>query len=500
MGQIRNISKIDAPMHHSPKRRFVNLRLAAALARGGAIGATAAIAALNAFAAPGQTAPVQVPAVEYYYAPLDYYFLTSRDTDKSLLDGAVGWQRTGKTIYGVSAPVSGTSGLARYYFDKVARAASRGSHFFTVLDTERTALAALNLSNSNAAKLPYYEGIDSFMSLPTVEGVGGSCPNGQQPVYRLFRDNARFPDDPNHRFTTDLAVYQGFVASGWAGEGVKFCSPAAPANNAACPQKSYFPDVSQSAFYIDKNLDGATVWDTNSSLRPAVTVSCTGGVVSVLSNGIPNFDSVGIGRNGADASYQTNSRTWRFPQAPNVAATTTQLRNVLGAIAVMVNGVQIYGPVEAPQDNYADPFKAGLLNFCGGHVAQYHYHSFPECFFNQKTLTGNTTFLPAKTPDVVVGYAFDGFPILAPYEYCSTLGDATCVSGIREIRSAYKYTGTGAYTTEAAFDFNVFEAGYGGSTLDRCNGRVNSDGSYAYYATRQFPYYLACYRGTPTVQ
>ena len=465
-----------------------------------AIAATAAVAALNAHAAPGQTAPAQVSAVEYYYAPLDYYFLTSRAADKSLLDGSVGWLRTGKTISGVSAPVAGTSGLARYYFDKVARASMRGSHFFTVLDSERTALAALNPSNSSAATLPCYEGIDSFMNLPTVEGVGGSCPSGQQPVYRLFRDSARFPDDPNHRFTTDTAIYQDFVARGWLGEGVKFCSPAAPASNADCPQKAYFPDVSQSAFYIDKNLDGATVWDANAALRPAVAVTCSGGVVSVASSGIPNFDSVGIGRNGADANYQLNSRTWRFPQVPSLSATTTELRNVLGAIAVMVNGVQIYGPVEAPQDNFADPLKAGLLNFCGGHVAQYHFHSFPECFFNQKTLAGNTTFLPAKTPNVVVGYAFDGFPILAPYEYCSTAGDTTCVSGIREIRSAYRYTGTGAYTTEAAFDANVFEAGYGGSTLDRCNGRVNTDGSYAYYATRQFPYYLACYRGTNTVQ
>ena len=67
----------------------------------GAIGATAFVAAFNTHAAPGQTAIVQVSAVEYYYAPLDYYFLTSRDTDKSLLDGAVGWQRTGKTINGV---------------------------------------------------------------------------------------------------------------------------------------------------------------------------------------------------------------------------------------------------------------------------------------------------------------------------------------------------------------------------------------------------------------
>ncbi len=456
--------------------------------------------ATHAASKPGLSAVTLVTATEYYFAPLDYYFVTSRDADKTLLDGMSNWQRTGQSFNAFSAPIAGSSGLTRYYFDKIAKNSSRGSHFYTVLDAERDALASLNPTNSQAAKLPYNEGNDSYTLPPVTEGVGGVCANGTSAVYRLFRGNARFPDDPNHRFTTSLATYQDFVSRGWEGEGVKFCIPQTLASTVDCPQKGYFPDVSQTANYIDKNLDGKTHWATNAALQPTLAVSCTGGVVSVASNGVPNFDSIGIGQGGASPNYQTNSRTWRFPQNPVVAATTTELRNVLGAIAVMINGVQIFGPVEAPQDNYADPFKAGLLNFCGGHVTQYHYHSFPECFFNQKTLTGTTTFLPAKTPGVVLGYAFDGFPILAPFESCASTSDATCVNGVREIRSAYRYSGTGAYTTEAAFDTNVYESGYGGSTLDRCNGRLEANGDYAYYATRQFPYYLACYRGTRTLQ
>ena len=266
----------------------------------------------------------------------------------------------------------------------------------------------------------------------------------------------------------------------------------------ACPQAAYFPDSSSRDSYVDKNLDGRTTWDANAALRPSVAISCAGGVVSVVSNGIPNFDSLGIGLNGANANYQTNVKTWRFPQNPMAASAPTSIRNKLGPVALMVNGVQIYGPVEAPMDNYADPFKAGLLNYCGGHVTQYHFHAFPECFFNQKTFTSPTTFLPALTPGVVLGYAFDGFAILAPYEYCANPADSTCVNGVREIKSAYQYTGTGAYTTEPAFDNNAYVAGYNGSTLDQCNGKT-VNGTYAYYATRQFPYYLACYRGTATV-
>jgi hypothetical protein len=46
----------------------------------------------------------------------------------------------------------------------------------------------------------------------------------RQQLY-LFRGSARFPDDPNHRFTTNAAVYNAFVAQGWDGEGVNFCVP-----------------------------------------------------------------------------------------------------------------------------------------------------------------------------------------------------------------------------------------------------------------------------------
>jgi hypothetical protein len=234
-------------------------------------------------------------------------------------------------------------------------------------------------------------------------------------------------------------------------------------------------------------------------LLPKVTVSCANSIVSVVSNGIPNFDSVGNGRAGADATYSVNQVTWKFPVSPAKAAATTDLKNVLGPIGVLVNGVQIYGPVEAAVDNFADPFKAGLLNFCGGHVEAYHFHAFPECFFNQKTLGGSTPFLPAKTPGVIVGYALDGFPIKAPYESC-TAGSTACVDGVREITSAYQYTGTNAFTTEAGFTVNTYVAGHNGSTLDKCNGKTDASGNYAYYATRQFPYYLACYTGTKTTQ
>ena len=162
---------------------------------------------------------------EYIYNPLNYYFLTSRDADKAILDVTAGWVRTGLSFTALTDADPGTRGISRYYFDKVAKSQSRGSHFYTLVGTEKTTLSGLNPTNLPLPRLPFDEGIDSYAYPPLVEGVGGSCTAGLKPVYRLFRGQARFPDDPNHRFTTNLALYNQFVALGWDGEGVKMCVP-----------------------------------------------------------------------------------------------------------------------------------------------------------------------------------------------------------------------------------------------------------------------------------
>lgn len=164
--------------------------------------------------------------VEYRYAPLDYYFITSSDSEKATLDNFAGWARTGLSFPVLVAEATDRVGISRYYFDRIAKGGARGSHFYTLVAAEKAALAALNPDNLAAPRLPYNEGIDAWAFAPVQDGVGGSCAAGLAPVLRLFRGNARFPDDPNHRFTTSQAVYDEFVARGWDGEGVKFCVPA----------------------------------------------------------------------------------------------------------------------------------------------------------------------------------------------------------------------------------------------------------------------------------
>ena len=185
--------------------------------------ATVALAG-NGVGTTGST-PQKREMVEYHFTPLDYYFITSRDADKAVLDTTTGWARTGENFFVYTAQSAGTLGINRFYFDKVALNATRGAHFYTLLASDITALTNLNPNNANTPGLPQSEGIDSYAFLPLVTGVGGSCASGLLPVYRLFRGNLRFPDNPNHRFTASVATYNSFVALGWDGEGINFCVP-----------------------------------------------------------------------------------------------------------------------------------------------------------------------------------------------------------------------------------------------------------------------------------
>jgi hypothetical protein len=166
--------------------------------------------------------------IEYRYVPLDYYFITSRLDEKTALDTIIGFERTGQSFSVYTQFQAGTTGISRYYFDKVAKAGIRGSHFFTIDQNEKNLLLILNSTNAQLPTLPYNEGTESFVIAPILVGNTKSCVTGLVPVYRLFRGNNRFPDDPNHRFTTSQTIYNDFVNRGWDGEGVVMCVPPSP--------------------------------------------------------------------------------------------------------------------------------------------------------------------------------------------------------------------------------------------------------------------------------
>lgn len=166
--------------------------------------------------------------IEFHYAPLDYYFMTSRPEEIALLDVTTGWVRT-NSKFRVSAVARDVAAapyvlpMSRFYFDKVARGQSRGSHFYTSLDADRKLLRDQNPENLLAPGKPFDEGVDSWGYSTVANGIGTMMCGyyGYLSVYRLFRAT---PDDPNHRFTTDAAVVDAFTRLGWRMEYTAFCA------------------------------------------------------------------------------------------------------------------------------------------------------------------------------------------------------------------------------------------------------------------------------------
>jgi hypothetical protein len=221
------------------------------------------------------------------------------------------------------------------------------------------------------------------------------------------------------------------------------------------------------------NFIAVTAHPKNSAYpAPSLSVSCTTTTFVILSNGIPTFEFVQLTPN----ALRAQSYRWELP----LTATAGVSRSVPlgGAAAIAVDGLPIFGPTEAPRDGYRDPVLDNILDYCNGHTApagDYHFHARPDC------LLGTV----GSAPGTILGYGMDGVPILSPF----VCADATCAT-TRKV--------TSGWTVVNAAVQNAWQRhGYTNSgDLDVCNGGLTSDGSYAYFATDSFPYFLGCYRGT----
>jgi hypothetical protein len=222
-------------------------------------------------------------------------------------------------------------------------------------------------------------------------------------------------------------------------------------------------------------IDVSTYDQVQGYPEPELEAECTATELVVRSNGIPNFEFVRITPN----DLQAQDYTWRMPITPTVLAEPVDIP-LLGPVAIAVNGLPIYGPNEAPTHGTADPVLDEILDFCSGHTAQrgdYHFHARPDCLFEDSE--GKVS--------LVIGYAFDGYPIVAPW---------TCVDGdctrTRKLQSSWQRT----QDLRNAWDAHEYVEGSG--DLDRCNGILAQEGSYRYVASDTFPYLLGCYRGEAT--
>ncbi len=159
--------------------------------------------------------------VEYYAPSLDHYFMTSTPNEITVLDGnpSFGWVRTGQS-FGGWAPGGqpDAAHVCRFYGDPVI---GPNSHFYTAEDFECQELISLAAATPPGMPAWRLEGKPFDMAIPS----GGACPSNLRPVYRVFNDIVGPVNGPNHRYTTDPAVYAAMQAKGWVGEGVHFCTP-----------------------------------------------------------------------------------------------------------------------------------------------------------------------------------------------------------------------------------------------------------------------------------
>jgi hypothetical protein len=267
----------------------------------------------------------------------------------------------------------------------------------------------------------------------------------------------------------------GTNAAGAGSSGSSGSSGAGGNADPSCEQAAHFLDVSQG--------------DPGPSYpAPSLSVTCDADEVTVASNGIPNFEFTPITPNALTAQ----DYSWHFPRYPAPAASKEDVP-LGGPFGIAVNGLPLFGPTENPMHDYRDPALDEILDYCNGHTAPggvYHFHARPDCLFTD--VTGKTS--------LVVGYAFDGYPILAPYE-CT---DAGC-SSVKKMESSWQRVndrfdaqGEPDYTGTTSGSWELFEYVEDSGDLDRCNGAALLGGGYAYYATDTFPYFIGCFNGTKT--
>ncbi|MEO8485247.1 MAG: S8 family serine peptidase [Betaproteobacteria bacterium] len=174
----------------------------------GIVNAQGAVLAAQA-AAPGAQ---QVPVVEYFNAGFGHYFMSADNDEITGLDGGAfggAFVRSGRQFNAWNLPTTGTEPVCRFF---TVTFAPKSSHFYTADPVE---CAGVKL-NPNWQ----YEKIAFHIRVP----VAGECTAGTLPVYRMYNNGQT--GAPNHRFTTDLALYQQFTtAQNWAPEGIAFCAP-----------------------------------------------------------------------------------------------------------------------------------------------------------------------------------------------------------------------------------------------------------------------------------
>ena len=143
------------------------------------------------------------------------YFLTSRQSDKNIIDsGRAGpaWSRTGYAFKGFTLPGPGElrpatqAPVCRFFFPAIL------THFFSAEPVECNVVRGYGTID---------EGIDFWITRARDAG----CPAGTLALTRLYNNRWR-ENDSNHRYTTSQSLAVALVRDdGWINEGVVMCAP-----------------------------------------------------------------------------------------------------------------------------------------------------------------------------------------------------------------------------------------------------------------------------------
>ena len=160
----------------------------------------------------GAASPAAIPVVEYFNAGFGHYFMTADADEIAGLDAGAydfAFVRTGRTFKAFATPAAGTAPVCRFF---TLTFAPKSSHFYTADPVECDGLK-LNPDWQ-------YEKIAFHIRVP----AAGACAAGTVKVYRMYNNGQT--GAPNHRFESDLAIYESFTSSqNWAPEGIGFCAP-----------------------------------------------------------------------------------------------------------------------------------------------------------------------------------------------------------------------------------------------------------------------------------
>lgn len=216
---------------------------------------------------------------------------------------------------------------------------------------------------------------------------------------------------------------------------------------------------------------------------PEVSVSCSGGLMTVTSNNITHYGFTQV------SPFPLEEMTLEF----RIPTTTTWNdppldAAVLGEVGVSINGLTLGSPSASDVLKYADPAAEEVTDSCDGHTNArgYHYHSLvPSCFFPDEDGS-------ARSP--IVGWINDGYPLYGPFE-CT---DASCDTVV-EMRTSWTQTSDPAECAWQSYAYmgDDDEESDGDNYLDECNGHFGPYGDYHYHMTYGYPWITRCYRGDP---